>query len=202
MGGCCSGKFFALSDAQGFDPVVSLTTSAAGSAVLASDAVEDLTSHEKLHDMPLAIVIFGATGDLARKKLFPALYQLCLHGHLPLTLSIVGYGRKAVDMVSFIEKQCVNIKEDARLPKASFVQRISFHAGAYDEIESFERLDATLRTTHEQGRPGNRLFFLSVPPTIFGDVCRLVSEKARAAEGGFTRLYVSPAYRTWGRWRL
>eukprot|EP00966_Prymnesium_polylepis_P074004 1717378-Prymnesium_polylepis.1 len=50
----------------------------------------NLTDHMTLQEMPLTVVIFGATGDLAKKKLFPALYQLCLHGHLPRTLDIVG----------------------------------------------------------------------------------------------------------------
>ena len=48
------------------------------------------------HAVPFSVIIFGATGDLARKKLFPALYQLVLLGHLPRTLSIVGYGRSSV----------------------------------------------------------------------------------------------------------
>ena len=114
--------------------------------------------------MPLSIVIFGATGDLAKKKLFPALYQLCLLGHLPRRLRIVGYGRSAVDLPAFIKKQCVNIKEDPRLPRLDFTARISFHAGGYDAAESYVRLDAEL-TRFEAGQPGNRLFFLSVPPT-------------------------------------
>ena len=75
----------------------------------------DATDHETLHAMPLTIIIFGATGDLARKKLFPALYQLCLLGHIPRTLRMIGYGRSPVDLTSFISKQCVNIKEDPRL---------------------------------------------------------------------------------------
>ena len=115
--------------------------------------------------MPLSVVIFGATGDLAKKKLFPALYQLCLLGHLPRGLKIVGYGRKAVDLEAFVAKQCANIKEDPRLPKAAFTERITFHAGGYDSADSYIGLDATLKA-FEAGRDANRLFFLSVPPTI------------------------------------
>ena len=43
---------------------------------------------------PLSVVVFGATGDLAKKKLFPALYQLVLLKHFPRSVNIVGYGRK------------------------------------------------------------------------------------------------------------
>ena len=115
--------------------------------------------------MPLSVVIFGATGDLAKKKLFPALYQLCLLGHLPRGLKIVGYGRKAVDLEAFVSKQCANIKEDPRLPKAAFTERIAFHAGGYDSADAYLGLDATLKA-FEAGRDANRLFFLSVPPTV------------------------------------
>ena len=96
-------------------------------AALPDGVVAELTDHETLHANPLSIVIFGATGDLAKKKLFPALYQLVLLGHLPRHVAIVGYGRKAVDLPSFVAKQCVNIKEDPRLPKKAFTERISFH---------------------------------------------------------------------------
>ena len=127
--------------------------------------------------MPLSVVVFGATGDLAKKKLFPALYQLCLLGHLPRGLKIVGYGRKAVDLEAFVVKQCGNIKEDPRLPKASFTERIAFHAGGYDAADSYIALDATLMD-FEAGRGANRLFFLSVPPTIFGSVTEMISQHA------------------------
>ena len=70
--------------------------------------------------MPLSIVIFGATGDLARKKLFPALYQLVMLGHLPRTLHIIGYGRSQVVLEHFLEKQCVNIKAQPDLPLAGW----------------------------------------------------------------------------------
>jgi glucose-6-phosphate 1-dehydrogenase len=153
----------------------------------------DLTSSADLLSMPLTIIIFGATGDLARKKLFPALYQLVLLGHLPRHVNVVGYGRSAVDLPAFIEKQCVNIKENSKLPKAEFTARISFHAGGYDAPESYERLAASM-AAYEGGKPGNRLFFLSVPPTIFGIVAEMISTKARAVDGGYTRLMIEKPF--------
>ena len=59
-----------------------------GSAEEVGVLLADLTDQMTLMSMPLSIVIFGATGDLARKKLFPALYQLVLLGHLPRGLRI------------------------------------------------------------------------------------------------------------------
>jgi len=155
--------------------------------------VPDLTDHATLASMPLTIVIFGATGDLAKKKLFPALYQLCLHDHFPRNLNIVGYGRRAVDLPEFIEKQCINIKEDRSLQRGDFTSRIKFHAGGYDDLTSYERLDASIKE-YEGGKPGNRIYFLSIPPTVFGVVSQMVSEKGRAVPGGFTRLMIEKPF--------
>ena len=162
-------------------------------ALLPPGEVADLTDHETLMAMPLTIVIFGATGDLAKKKLFPALYQLALLGHIPRHTRVVGYGRKMVDMEEFLAKQCVNIKEDPRLPKAEFLSRIGFHAGGYDDPTSYARLHE-LMSSYEAGTVGNRLFFLSVPPTVFGAVTAMLSEKCRAAEGGYTRLMIEKPF--------
>ena len=162
-------------------------------ALLPPGARADLTDHETLHAMPLTVIIFGATGDLARKKLFPALYQLCLLGHIPKHLQIIGYGRTPVDLPAFIQKQCVNIKEDPRLSKADFTSRISFHAGGYDAAESYQRLDTTI-SGFEGGGVGNRLYFLSVPPTIFGAVTACLSDHCRAKEGGYTRLMIEKPF--------
>ena len=163
--------------------------------------VDERIDHATLHSMPLSVVIFGATGDLARKKLFPSLFQLCAQGHLPRHLSIVGYGRNKVDLPAFIAKQCVHVPDgDARLTKAEFCSHISFHAGSYDATSSYQELHVLLSAheeAHPSRRPGNRLFFLSVPPTVFGTVAEMISRNVRAPEvarGGFTRLMIEKPF--------
>ena len=172
--------------------------------------ISSLTDHETLMSMPLTVVIFGATGDLAKKKLFPALYQLCRHGHLPKTLNVVGYGRSPVDLEAFIAKQCVNIKADASYPRSEFTDRIRFHAGGYEAPESYQSLAEEMREyeaghaadARRTGGPpadgatvtGNRLYFLSVPPSIFGGVAAMIHEYGRAPAGGFTRLMIEKPF--------
>ena len=63
----------------------------------ATSSANTLTDHATLVTLPLSIVIFGATGDLARKKLFPALYQLCVLGLFPRDVNIVACSRKPVN---------------------------------------------------------------------------------------------------------
>jgi glucose-6-phosphate 1-dehydrogenase len=142
---------------------------------------------------PLSVIVFGATGDLAKKKLFPALYQLILLGHFPRNVNIVGYGRREVVLADFLETQCANVKEQESFPKAEFLSRISFHAGGYDSEESFAGLDARLKG-FEGDVAGNRLYFLSIPPFIFGSVCQMIAAKSRASEGGFTHLIIEKPF--------
>jgi len=175
------------------EPAAKRANTGRDSAAQSSSATAELTSPAALMAMPLTVVLFGATGDLARKKLFPALYQLCLLGHLPRHINIVGYGRSVVDLPAFVQKQCVNIKEDPRLPKADFTARIRFHTGGYDAAESYTRLDAGM-AAYEDGAAGNRLYFLSVPPTVFGAVTEMLSEHCRARAGGFTRLMIEKPF--------
>lgn len=142
---------------------------------------------------PLSVIVFGATGDLAKKKLFPALYQLMLLDHFPPHVNIIAYGRSAVKMEDFLKKQCSKVQFQDKVPKEAFYERISFHAGGYDSMESFEELDNKMRK-YEAGQPGNRLYFLSIPPTIFGDVVKCISEKSRAVDGGFTHLIIEKPF--------
>lgn len=142
---------------------------------------------------PSSITHGGQTGDLAKKKLFPALYTLCLEGRLPRDLSIVGYGRSKVDMAAFLAKQCVNVPDDCSYSKASFCERIQFHAGGYDDPTSYKELDALLGQ-YEAGASGNRLFFLSVPPTVFGTVAEMVSLHCASTGGGFTRVLIEKPF--------
>mmetsp|Transcript_54045 Transcript_54045/g.167731 ORF Transcript_54045/g.167731 Transcript_54045/m.167731 type:complete len:699 (-) Transcript_54045:321-2417(-) len=143
---------------------------------------------------PLTLVIFGATGDLARKKLYPAAYQLMFGAPdaplLPTTTNVVGYGRSAVDLQKFLGKQCVNVKGER---KAEFLSRCHFFAGAYDKEESYAELDKFLKEMEGSGK-ANRIFFFSVPPTIFGDVCRCVKATCTAPGGGFTRLIIEKPF--------
>lgn len=157
-------------------------------------ATEDETiDAAELITMPLSVIVFGATGDLARKKIFPALYQLCMLGYFPRDLLVVAYGRTKHELDSFVRQQLVNVVEDPRFSKDDFVQRLSYRAGNYDAPESFVGLEREL-CGHEGGAPSNRLYFLAVPPSVFGPICEMVSLYAAAAEGGHTRVIIEKPF--------
>jgi len=141
----------------------------------------------------LTIVIFGATGDLAKKKLFPALYQLmyaCPDAPLlPVATRIVGYGRNAMKLEDFIAKQCILVQGSHR---DDFLKQVSYCQGKYDMEEDFGKLDAALLEL-EGSSTANRLFFLSVPPTVFGSVCQNIHLRACATKG-FTRVIIEKPF--------
>lgn len=145
-------------------------------------------------DVPTTVVLFGATGDLARKKLYPALYQLMFGApdapKIPQHSYVVGYGRSAVDLPKMLAKQAVNVKGERR---EEFLARCSYFAGAYDKEESFAGLHEHLSQL-EGGGKANRIFFFSVPPTVFADVAKGINKHARAPHGGATRVIMEKPF--------
>mmetsp|Transcript_66644 Transcript_66644/g.117828 ORF Transcript_66644/g.117828 Transcript_66644/m.117828 type:complete len:547 (+) Transcript_66644:55-1695(+) len=155
---------------------------------------------ENMSSDMLTIVIFGATGDLAKKKLFPALYEL-MYGCpdaplLPTPTRIVGYGRAQMALEAFLEKQCQNVFGARR---DEFLQRITYVQGQYDKELDFARLNQQLLALEDKYTPtkasatSGRLFFLSVPPTIFGQVCEMVKLHA-CNDAGFNRVIIEKPF--------
>eukprot|EP00931_Biecheleriopsis_adriatica_P005318 TRINITY_DN106844_c0_g1_i1.p1 TRINITY_DN106844_c0_g1~~TRINITY_DN106844_c0_g1_i1.p1 ORF type:complete len:626 (+),score=141.04 TRINITY_DN106844_c0_g1_i1:108-1985(+) len=145
-------------------------------------------------DTPLCVVLFGATGDLAKKKLFPAVYQLMFGApdapKIPQHTFVVGYGRSEQDLSKFLEKQCVNVKGEH---KEKFLKQCSYVAGAYDKEESFAKLHEHLSKL-EKGGKANRIYFFSVPSTVFAAVANGIQKQALAPAGGFTRLILEKPF--------
>ncbi|HHU38439.1 MAG TPA: glucose-6-phosphate dehydrogenase [Propionibacterium sp.] len=125
---------------------------------------------------PCALVMFGVTGDLAQKKLMPAVYDLANRGLLPPGFSLVGYGRRDWDDEQFSDYVLESVKERARTPFRAEVWRqlaegLRFVTGGFDSDEGFEQLKETLREVDEtQGSEGNHAFYLSIPPDGFDQV--------------------------------
>ena len=125
---------------------------------------------------PCALVMFGVTGDLAQKKLLPAIYDLANRGLLPPGFSLVGYGRRDWDDEQFTDYVLESVKQRARTPFRAEVWRqlaegIRFVTGGFDSDEGFQALKETLREVDEtQGTEGNHAFYLSIPPAGFDQV--------------------------------
>ena len=122
---------------------------------------------------PCVLVIFGVTGDLSRKKLMPAVYDLANRGLLPPGFGLVGFARRDWEDQDFAQVVHEAVKEHARTPFREEVwqqllEGIRFVPGQFDSDESFERLRATLEELDTaRGTGGNHAFYLSIPPSGF-----------------------------------
>jgi glucose-6-phosphate 1-dehydrogenase len=130
---------------------------------------------------PSALVIFGVTGDLSRKKLMPAVYDLANRGLLPPGFGLVGFARRDWSDQDFEQVVLEAVKQYARTPFdetvwAQLRQGIRFVVGEFDQDEAFDRLTETLtELDRERGTMGNHAFYLSIPPKSFP----LVTEQLR-----------------------
>jgi glucose-6-phosphate 1-dehydrogenase len=132
---------------------------------------------------PAAMVIFGASGDLAHRKLLPALYSLTRDRLLPARFAIVGFARRAVSDESFREEMRAACDEHARRRPidpdlwSAFARNIFYHQGEYEDPASFvslkQRLEDIERTL---GLRGNRVFYLATPPLSFASVIRSIGQ--------------------------
>ena len=124
---------------------------------------------------PCIFVIFGASGDLTKRKLLPALYRLDQSGLLPEEFVVVGVARRdlsasfALDMREGILKGGGVGDDDPRLE--AFINRVKYFATNFDDDLGFETLRLFLVNLDEEfGTKGNRLFYLAVAPEYFADI--------------------------------
>ncbi|XP_042456634.1 glucose-6-phosphate 1-dehydrogenase, chloroplastic-like [Zingiber officinale] len=146
----------------------------------------------------VSITVVGASGDLAKKKIFPALFALYYEDCLPKHFTIFGYARsKMTDaelrtMVSRTLTCRIDKRENCNEKMEQFLKRCFYHSGQYDLEENFAELDKKLKE-HEAGRVSNRLFYLSIPPNIFIDVAKSASRSA-SSKNGWTRVIVEKPF--------
>jgi glucose-6-phosphate 1-dehydrogenase len=140
---------------------------------------------------PCVLVLFGVTGDLARKKLMPAVYDLANRGLLPPGFSLVGFARRDWEHEDFAQVTHDAVKEHARTPFNDTVwqqlaEGIRFVPGEFADDVAFDRLAETVaELDRERGTGGNYAFYLSVPPKFFPDVVAQLKRSglSSAAEG-------------------
>ncbi|WP_068271114.1 glucose-6-phosphate dehydrogenase [Aldersonia kunmingensis] len=136
---------------------------------------------------PCSMVIFGVTGDLARRKLMPAIYDLANRGLLSPSFALVGFARRDWDTEDFGRIVHDAVREHARTEFREEVwdrlcEGLRFVQGSFDDDTSFEELAKTLaKLDEDRGTGGNHAFYLSIPPGAFPTVLSQLS-KSRLAQ--------------------
>ncbi|WP_202080657.1 glucose-6-phosphate dehydrogenase [Caldalkalibacillus salinus] len=148
---------------------------------------------------PAVIVMFGATGDLAKRKLFPALYSLYRDGQLAPNFVVIGLGRREMSKNDFNERVKSSLEEFSRHPVDNeweqFISHIHYQrldintASDYDEllntVESVER---------EYDIPQNRLFYLAIAPELFEPVTVHLKNQGLLQNSGWKRLIIEKPF--------
>lgn len=125
---------------------------------------------------PCAVVIFGATGDLAHRKLLPALYNLAIERLLPAEFAVVGFGRRALTDEDYRAQMKESVTKFSRTKVrdevwASFADGLSFVRGEPSDPASMASLKARLEQLDQaRGTAGNRLYYLATPPSLFAPI--------------------------------
>ncbi len=127
---------------------------------------------------PCTLVIFGGAGDLARRKLLPALYNLALDGALPTNFAVLGFARTELDDAGFraaaregVEKFSRRSIDEAHW--ADFERALFYLRGSFDRAEAYRDLKRRLEEIAPRcGVPGNHIFYLAIAPSLIDDAVR------------------------------
>ena len=148
----------------------------------------------------LTIVVFGASGDLAKKKTYPALFSLFKTGVLPATFIVCGYARSAKTNAQFVsqirpylEKK---LKAGDEIALEAFLERCVYRSGQYNDSQRLGEVVEEMRKF--QGEKGafkveNRMFYLALPPTVFVHVAASIRSSGMSTSG-WTRVVVEKPF--------
>ncbi len=172
-------------------------------AAIAHEAVYPDNYFCEVPSDPCAIVMFGASGDLARRKLLPALYDLAVHSCLAPRFRLLGFARTEMSNEAF-QKQATEFlpdkapSGDGKAARQDFLQHLQYFTGNYDDGESYRRLAKRLEALDREAElGGNRLFYLATPPAVYP---RIVEQLGRAGlakpknDGSWVRIIVEKPF--------
>ncbi|WP_274366216.1 glucose-6-phosphate dehydrogenase [Paenibacillus thermotolerans] len=147
------------------------------------------------------IVLFGATGDLAKRKLYPAIYSLYREGKLSDNFAVIGVARRGRTDGEFQQDVLDSIREFARhKPQdgdhwSRFAERFRYVSLDINDLEGFKRLRTTADDLDERFRVGgNRLFYLALAPELFGSVSHNLKGGGMLASQGWHRLVIEKPF--------
>jgi glucose-6-phosphate 1-dehydrogenase len=138
---------------------------------------------------PCALVIFGASGDLTKRKLLPALYNVSTSGLLPERFAVIGFAFDEMNTDKFRDTLTSEMKEfvgealDEKAWHETFAKRIFYARGNFEDPQAYAELAKTLSNVdRECGTEGNYLFYLATPPSFFGKIIKQLGDAGLTIE--------------------
>jgi glucose-6-phosphate 1-dehydrogenase len=152
---------------------------------------------------PCIVVIFGASGDLTKRKLVPALYRLVQHRLLPAEFAIVGLARTEMNDEEFRAKMreaVVEFSEEKTIDEEvwqSFAQGLFYLTADIGDADDYQKLGELLeRVDRERGTGGNRLFYLSVAPRFYAPAVEHLGQTGltKPKDGSWVRVIIEKPF--------
>ena len=151
---------------------------------------------------PCTLVIFGAAGDLTKRKLIPALYNLQSYGLMPKDFAIVGVARKPLTDASFREEMAKDFRQFATSPVdpatwSDFERRLYYTHGDFNDPQTYQKLVVQLaEVAKKHDTAGNLLHYLATPPDAFGPIVQNLGKAglAKPQDGRWTRVVVEKPF--------
>jgi len=164
-------------------------------------AAQDAGDREAMRSAPAAVVIFGAGGDLTRRKLVPALYNLFLDGWLPERFAVIGIDHKMLrddEFRRYLREQTDQFsrrRPSGGAPWEAFAASIAFLGADFQDPAAYAALGERLRDLDERwGAPATRIFYLATPPAAVTGIARHLGEAGLAQDRGRARIVVEKPF--------
>nr|AJG43849.1 glucose-6-phosphate 1-dehydrogenase [Bicyclus anynana] len=143
---------------------------------------------------PHTFVLLGASGDLAKKKIYPTIWYLYRDNVLPQNTKFIGYARtkQTLEEVKEKSKKYMKVRPGEESKFDQFWEANDYLAGSYDRRIDYELLNQHI-SKYEKGLRANRIFYLAVPPTVFEDVTVNIKNACIAIKG-YTRVIIEKPF--------
>jgi len=152
------------------------------------------------NNLPVSIVIFGASGDLTQRKLVPSLFNLYRKGRMPKRFHIVGYGGTAFTDEQFRGHLQEGLKQFASFEYKdeewnNFASNLAYHQGRYDNPADFEKLNSLLQDW--EAGSGDRIYYMATPPGVFPSIIDQLAQTDQLTENeGWRRVVIEKPFGT------
>ncbi|KAG0294626.1 Glucose-6-phosphate 1-dehydrogenase, partial [Dissophora globulifera] len=139
----------------------------------------------------------GASGDLAKKKTFPALFGLFRNGHIAPTTRIIGYSRTKIDRPDYLKRISQYIKNTSdpqvKAMLDRFLDQSTYVSGLYDQDSGFQQLEHELKRVEQETGAQDRLLYMALPPSVFIPVATGLKRNCYTTKG-INRLIVEKPF--------
>lgn len=160
-----------------------------------NDSNDEKFEGKNAENKSLAIIVVGASGDLAKKKTFPALFSLYCHGLLPQDVIIAGFSRSNLSDEKFKERISSCFKDGFDEQKDAFLEQCFYFPGQYNSASSFKDFDEVIlekEVAKDGSGGGNRIFYMAIPPNLFVAVGKSV--QSCMSKTGYNRVIVEKPF--------